>query len=50
MFCNGGSCVADKSNHGGVKTFSIIIGSLAGVAILIIFFAFMSKICGRQGK
>ncbi|KAG5052924.1 hypothetical protein AAZX31_02G229000 [Glycine max] len=40
----------DKSNHGGVKTFSIIIGSLAGVAILIIFFAFMSKICGRQGK
>jgi len=42
LLCNAG--------HGGVKTFAIIIGSLAGLAILIIFLAFMSRICGRQGK
>ncbi|XP_027333296.1 cysteine-rich repeat secretory protein 60-like isoform X2 [Abrus precatorius] len=39
-----------KSSKEGQKTFAIIIGSLAGVAILIIFLAFLSKICGRQGK
>ncbi|RDY04025.1 Cysteine-rich repeat secretory protein 60, partial [Mucuna pruriens] len=37
-----------ESGHGGVKTFAIIIGSLAAVAILIIFLAFLSRICGRQ--
>ncbi|KAK7300676.1 hypothetical protein RJT34_11524 [Clitoria ternatea] len=39
-----------KSGNQGQKTFAIIIGSLAGVAILIIFLAFLTKICGRQGK
>jgi len=43
-------CDAGESSHGGVRTFAIIIGSLAGAAILIIFLAFMTKICGRQGK
>ncbi|XP_061374673.1 plasmodesmata-located protein 7-like [Gastrolobium bilobum] len=39
-----------KSRKGGEKTFAIIIGSLAGLAILIIFLAFLSKICGQHGK
>ncbi|XP_057726337.1 plasmodesmata-located protein 7-like [Arachis stenosperma] len=39
-----------KSGKGGERTFAMVIGILAGVAILIIFLAFLSKICGRQGK
>ncbi|XP_019459341.1 PREDICTED: cysteine-rich repeat secretory protein 60-like [Lupinus angustifolius] len=39
-----------KSNNRGAKTFAIIIGLLAGAAILIVFLAFLSKICLRQGK
>ncbi|KAH0711378.1 hypothetical protein KY289_007337 [Solanum tuberosum] len=31
------------------KTFALIIGLLAGVAILIIFLTFMRRICGRNG-
>lgn len=48
--CIGDSCLAGKSGNEGQKTFAIIIGSLAGVAILVIFLAFLSKICGRNGK
>lgn len=39
-----------KSDHDGEKTFAIIIGLLAVVAILIIFFAFLRRICEGQGK
>ncbi|MED6107515.1 Plasmodesmata-located protein 7 [Stylosanthes scabra] len=39
-----------KYGKGGERRFAMIIGILAGVAILIIFLAFLSKICGRQEK
>ncbi|XP_020214641.1 plasmodesmata-located protein 7 isoform X2 [Cajanus cajan] len=39
-----------KSDNGGEKTFAIIVGLLAGVAILIIFLAFLRRICEGQGK
>ncbi|KAK2386383.1 plasmodesmata-located protein [Trifolium repens] len=39
-----------KSDNNGEKTFAIIIGLLAGVAILIIFLAFLRRICEGQGK
>ncbi|XP_061342901.1 plasmodesmata-located protein 7-like [Gastrolobium bilobum] len=39
-----------KSGNEGEKTFAIIIGLLAGVAILIIFLAFLRRICEGQGK
>lgn len=42
--------LAGKSGNGGEKTFAIIIGLLAGVAILIIFLAFLRRICEGQGK
>lgn len=35
---------------GGEKRFAIIIGLLAGVAILVILLAFLSKICRKEGK
>ncbi|KAK6789968.1 hypothetical protein RDI58_013768 [Solanum bulbocastanum] len=44
-----------KSNHGShhfenEKTFALIIGLLAGVALLIIFLTFLRRIFGRNGK
>ncbi|XP_054798229.1 plasmodesmata-located protein 7-like [Prosopis cineraria] len=40
-----------KSKNGGEKTFVIIIGLLAGIAVLVIFFAFLKTTCaGRHGK
>ncbi|XP_058752332.1 plasmodesmata-located protein 7-like [Vicia villosa] len=40
-----------KSDNDNEKTFAIIIGLLAAVAILIIFLAFLRRICeGHQGK
>ncbi|CAL0301420.1 unnamed protein product [Lupinus luteus] len=39
-----------KSGNGGEKKFAIIIGLLAGVAILIIFLLFLRRICEGQGK
>lgn len=42
--------LAGKSDHDGEKTFAIIIGLLAAVAILIIFLAFLRRICEGQGK
>ncbi|KAJ1398165.1 Gnk2-homologous domain [Sesbania bispinosa] len=39
-----------KSDDEGEKTFAIIIGLLAGVAVLIIFLAFLRRICEGQGK
>ncbi|CAN0913821.1 Plasmodesmata-located protein 7 [Linum grandiflorum] len=40
-----------KSTNEGEKTFAIIIGLLAGVALLIIFLTFVRKIaCGGHGK
>lgn len=44
-----------KSNHGdshndAEKTFAIIIGLLAGVALLIIFLTFLRKVSGGNGK
>lgn len=46
-----GSSLAGKSGIEGEKKFAIIIGFLAGVAILVIFLAFLSKVCCRpQGK
>ncbi|RDX61761.1 Cysteine-rich repeat secretory protein 12, partial [Mucuna pruriens] len=38
------------SGNEGEKTFAIIVGLLAGVAILIIFLAFLRRICEGQGK
>ncbi|MFS7969794.1 hypothetical protein Hanom_Chr09g00813371 [Helianthus anomalus] len=32
------------------KTFAIIVGLLAGVALIIIFLTFMRKAFGRHGK
>ncbi|XVF20544.1 hypothetical protein REPUB_Repub12eG0009400 [Reevesia pubescens] len=40
----------DKSSNDGEKTFAIIIGLLAGIALLIIFLAFLVKVFGRNGK
>ncbi|PON89078.1 hypothetical protein TorRG33x02_151530, partial [Trema orientale] len=40
----------DKSSDDGEKTFAIIIGLLAGVALIIIFLAFLRKICEGHGK
>ncbi|KAL5570908.1 hypothetical protein UlMin_020505 [Ulmus minor] len=40
----------DKSSNEGEKTFAIIIGLLAGVALLIIFLAFIRKVFGGSGK
>ncbi|XVF71088.1 hypothetical protein PTKIN_Ptkin12aG0006900 [Pterospermum kingtungense] len=41
----------DKYIHGdGEKTFAIIIGLLAGIALLIIFLAFLRKVLGPNGK
>ncbi|QCD98462.1 plasmodesmata-located protein 7 [Vigna unguiculata] len=39
-----------KSDNEGEKTFAIIVGLLAGVAILIIFLAFLRRICEGHGK
>ncbi|XP_054789987.1 plasmodesmata-located protein 7-like [Prosopis cineraria] len=46
---HGYSKAHEKSNE-GEKTFAIIIGLLAGVAILIIFLAFLRKLCEDRGK
>lgn len=43
-------CDADKSYSEGEKTFAIIIGLLAGVALLIIFLTFVRKVFGGNGK
>ncbi|GMN42260.1 hypothetical protein TIFTF001_011474 [Ficus carica] len=40
----------DKDTDDGEKTFAIIIGLLAGVALLIIFLAFLRKICEGNGN
>ncbi|XP_050226442.1 plasmodesmata-located protein 7 [Mercurialis annua] len=40
----------DKSINEGEKTFAIIIGLLAGVALIIIFLIFIRKICEGGGK
>lgn len=40
--------VAGKSKNGGEKTFVIIIGLLAGLAVLVIFLAFLKSICTRS--
>ncbi|KAF3953243.1 hypothetical protein CMV_021293 [Castanea mollissima] len=40
----------DKSTNDGEKTFAIIIGLLAGVALLIIFLAFIRKVFEGPGK
>jgi hypothetical protein len=42
--------LAGKSDKEGEKKFALIIGILAGVAILVILLAFLSKICRRHGK
>ncbi|KAJ8752182.1 hypothetical protein K2173_003790 [Erythroxylum novogranatense] len=51
----GSDRVYSKSHNGrptneGEKTFAIIIGLLAGVALLIIFLTFMRKVFGGNGK
>lgn len=35
-----------SNSNGGTKTFAIIIGLLAGIALLIIFLTFMRNVCG----
>ena len=40
----------DKSNDDGEKTFAIIVGLLAGIALLIIFLVFIRKVFERSGK
>ncbi|XP_015881370.2 plasmodesmata-located protein 7 [Ziziphus jujuba] len=40
----------DKSSNDGEKTFAIIIGLLAGVALLIIFLTFIRKVLEGNGK
>ncbi|XP_012474643.1 plasmodesmata-located protein 7 [Gossypium raimondii] len=40
----------EKSGNDGEKTFAIIIGLLAGIALLIIFLAFLRKVVDRNGK
>jgi len=42
--------LAGKFGIVGEKRFALIIGLLAGAAILVILIAFLSKICRRQGK
>ena len=41
---------ADSSHNDGEKTFAIIVGLLAGVALLIIFLTFMRKVFEGSGK
>lgn len=41
---------ADKSSNDGEKTFAIIIGLLAAVALLIIFLIFIRKVFEGPGK
>lgn len=43
-------CVVGKSNNEGEKTFAIIVGLLAGVALLIILLMFVRKVVGGNGK
>ncbi|KAG8488485.1 hypothetical protein CXB51_016423 [Gossypium anomalum] len=40
----------EKSGNDGEKTFAIIIRLLAGIALLIIFLAFLRKVVDRNGK
>ncbi|KAI4299609.1 hypothetical protein L6164_033051 [Bauhinia variegata] len=40
----------DKSSNEGEKTFAIIVGLLAGVALLIIFLVFLRRAFGGEGK
>ena len=40
---------ADSSHNDGEKTFAIIVGLLAGVALLIIFLTFMRKVFEGNG-
>lgn len=40
----------DHSNNDAEKTFAIIIGLLAGVALIIIFLTFIRKVMGGEGK
>ncbi|KAF5750009.1 putative DUF26 domain-containing protein 1 precursor [Tripterygium wilfordii] len=54
-YSTGGAHVYSKSHSGksvdeGEKTFAIIIGLLAGVALIIIFLTFLRKIFGGNGK
>ncbi|KAL1825031.1 hypothetical protein ACET3Z_011809 [Daucus carota] len=54
-FSTSGAHAYTKSNHGnshsdGEKTFAIIIGLLAGVALVIIFLTFLKKVFGGHGK
>ncbi|XP_017240444.1 plasmodesmata-located protein 7 [Daucus carota subsp. sativus] len=54
-FSTSGAHAYAKSNHGnshsdGEKTFAIIIGLLAGVALVIIFLTFLKKVFGGHGK
>ncbi|KAK1404156.1 Cysteine-rich repeat secretory protein 60 [Heracleum sosnowskyi] len=54
-YSTSGARAYTKSNHGnshsdGEKTFAIIIGLLAGVALVIIFLTFLKKVFGGQGK
>ncbi|CAK7339002.1 unnamed protein product [Dovyalis caffra] len=44
------STIADKYSNDGEKTFAIIVGLLAGVAIVIIFLAFLRRVFGGNGK
>ncbi|KAJ6369569.1 hypothetical protein OIU76_027916 [Salix suchowensis] len=41
---------SDKNTNDGEKTFAIIIGLFAGVALVIIFLAFLGKVFGGNGK
>lgn len=59
-YSTGGARVYAKSNHGSgsgnsdhndaEKTFAIVIGLLAGVALIIIFLTFVRKVIGGNGK
>ncbi|XWS30663.1 hypothetical protein CRYUN_Cryun23aG0005000 [Craigia yunnanensis] len=40
----------DESSNDGEKTFAIIIGLLAGIALFIILLAFLRKVLDRNGK
>lgn len=42
--------MADKSSNEGEKTFAIIVGLLAGVALIIIFLTFIRKVFGEHGN
>lgn len=42
---------ADDSNHNDdeiEKTLAILIGLIAGVALIIVFLSFLSKVCEKQ--